>query len=141
MLQQYMNENNSGFMQYVSDNFEGDLAALENAIDDDFAFLNNIRILTSIIRISPFRNTFDLDFTYSRTVQSATTGQTSTDSAASSMTFVLTDEGVKLISMAAPLIFGVSNTAEVATEIQTDSIGQEVLVVTNTGDTTTVTQV
>jgi hypothetical protein len=140
MLANYMNENAAGFISSVSEDFEGDLSALEEAIDNDFAYLNNINIAATISRISQLGNSYEITFIFDRTVQSANTGQNLTDNAASSMTFKRTDGMFKLISMAAPLIFGVSDTSEVATDVASSSVGQEVLVVNEEGEAVQTTQ-
>ena len=137
MLRNYTNENRGEFMSFVSDDFEGDLNSLEDAIEDDFRFFDNIIIKPNITRVISLGSQFQISFTYDRMLQSTTTGKVLTHRAASNMTFKRTGDGFKLIAMAAPLLFGVSNVDEVATTIEEASIGTAVIVVNqDTGVTT-----
>jgi len=141
MLRFYMNENQTGFMAFVSDDFEGDLSSLEDAIDDDFRFLDNISIKPVVTRVLTQGEKVELSFTYSRRVESTQTGEVLTDSASSFMTFIRTDDGFKLIAMASPLIFGISNVEEVATTVDNDSVGDQVIIVNpDTGQAEEATQ-
>ncbi|MCF6289555.1 MAG: hypothetical protein L3J03_00910 [Desulfobacterales bacterium] len=133
LLRLYMAEDQAGFMRLVHPDFEGDLAALEDAVSDDFLFFDNIRIEPNITRIVPFDGNYELYFTFNRQVQVAKSGQLLKDSAASSMTFAR-GSGFLLSEMAAPLIFGVSNPGDVATNVTEESIGSEVLGCNNDGD-------
>ena len=133
LLRLYMAEDHAGFMRLVHPDFVGDLAALDDAISDDFLFFDNIRIEPNITRIVPFDGNYELYFTFNRQVQVANSGQLLKDSAASSMTFAR-GSGFLLYEMAAPLIFGVSNPAEVATNVTEESIGSDVLDCNNDGD-------
>ncbi|MDZ4200582.1 MAG: hypothetical protein U1C96_00330 [Gallionella sp.] len=141
LLEAYQRENKSAFMALVSNDFEGDLSSLEDAITDDFRFLDNIRIEPNITRLAPFGKNYDLYFTFNRSVTASRTGQQLRDNAASTMSFQRTGEGFKLVSMAAPLIFGVSNTEDVATSVTEQSVGQNVLSVnSSSGQAQTATQ-
>ncbi len=133
LLRFYMAEDQAGFMGLVHPDFEGDRAALEDAVSDDFLFFDNIRIEPNITRIVPFDGNYELYFTFNRQVQVANSGRLLKDSAASSMTFAR-GSGFRLFGMAAPLIFGVSNPADVATNVTEESIGSEVLGCNNDGD-------
>ncbi len=135
LLNFYVRENRSGFLSLVSDDFEGDLSSLEDAIEDDFRYLDNIRISPTVTRVVEYGGETEISFTYDRTVLSQSTGKTLTDSASSTMNFRDTGEGLQLTGMALPLIFGVSGGSEVATSVDDDSVGQDVLVVTETGET------
>jgi hypothetical protein len=141
LLKHYMDENRFAFMELVSEDFEGDLDALEDAIQDDFRFFNNIIIRPSITRTIGQDNEYEVNFIFYRRVQSANSGEIFTDNAATTMNFRTEEGGVKLISMAAPLIFGLSNVAEVATSVDNDAVGDQVIVVDpNTGRVTKVEQ-
>jgi hypothetical protein len=137
LLRHYMDENRFAFMELVSEDFEGDLDALEDAIQDDFRFFNNIIIRPSITRTIGRDNEYEINFIFYRRVQSANSGEIFTDNAATTMNFRAEEGGVKLISMAAPLIFGLSNVTEVATSVDNDAVGDRVIAVDpNTGRVT-----
>jgi hypothetical protein len=127
MLQAYMQENRSGFMRMVSKDFDGNEAALEDAITDDFRYLDNIRIEAQISRVAQFDKAYEIYFTFNRQVTATRTGKTLRDSAASTVSFVREGEGFKLSRMAAPLIFGLSGASEVATSVTSQSVGTLVI--------------
>lgn len=128
-------------MRLVSPDFEGIVSALEDAISDDFRFLDNIRIEPNITRLAPAGKNFDLYFTFNRSVTVARSGQVVRNSAATTMTFERTAEGFKLSRMAAPLIFGVSNPEDIATSVTGESVGKSVLALNpKTGSAATATQ-
>ena len=136
-----MRENQDGFMAFVSDDFEGDLSSLEDAIEDDFRYFNNIVIRPIITNILPSDNEVELTFTFTRRVESSRSGQILTDEASTYMIFERTEDGYRVSAMAAPLIFGLSNAEEVATVVDNDSIGQQVIAVNpETGQASKVTQ-
>lgn len=141
MLQAYTTENKSAFMRLVSPDFQGIVSALEDAVADDFRYLDNIRIEPRIGRIAPFGGNYDVYFSFNRSVTSTRSGQVLRDSAASSMSFQRTAEGFKAWRMAAPLIFGVSNPEDVATSVTREAVGTNVLTLdTRTGTAGTTPQ-
>ncbi|MBT4888646.1 MAG: hypothetical protein HON65_03730, partial [Rhodospirillales bacterium] len=132
LLNQYTDQNASAFMQMVSDDFDGDMFALEDALDTDFESLSSIIIKPTISRVIAQGKDVEVLFTFERSVHAINDGTVLTDNSQSSMTFRRTEEGYKLYSMAAPLIFGVSGTSEVASTVDFGSVGDEVLVVSST---------
>lgn len=133
MLRLYMAEDRIGFMALVHPDFEGDRAALEDAISDDFSYFDNIRIEPNITRVVSFDGNYEVYFTFNRQLQSANSGQLLKDNAASSMTFAR-GSGFKLFEMAAPLIFGLSNVRDLATSVTEESVGQQVIMVDENGN-------
>jgi len=128
LLDAYSRENRSAFMRGISPDFDGIVSALEDAVSDDFRHLDNIRIEPNIARIVPFAGGYEVYFTFNRSVTSSRTGQQLRDSAATTITFQRTGEGFKVSRMAAPLIFGVSNPEDIATQVTGESVGKPVLV-------------
>ena len=133
LLHSYMDENRIEFMRYVSEDFEGDRMVLEDAISDDFRWLDQIRIQPYISRIVNFDQEYQVYFTFNRQVVSVADGRVLRDSAATTATFRREEGGFLLSRLAAPLIFGISNPAEIATSVTTESVGQNVI--TLDGDT------
>ncbi len=127
LLRAYMAEDRAGFMRLVSKDFEGNESALEDAISDDFRYLDNIRIEPQISRVAQFDRSYEVYFNFNRQVQSSRSGQILRDSAASVAGFVREGEGFKLSRLAAPLIFGLSGASEVATSVTAESVGRTVI--------------
>jgi len=140
LLDLYEAKDRNGFMARVSDDFEGSRAALLEGLESDFANLASIDIQPSILRAAKVGATVQVQFTFTRRVQSRTSGKVLTDRSTSNMSFVRDGEEFKLASMAAPLIFGVSATGEVATSVENRSEGTTVLAVTDSGDAVQVAQ-
>ena len=133
MLQAYMKEDLSGFMKYVSDDFQGDISVLEDALEKDFRYFDNIKIYTSISRITKRGKYYDLCFRYNRQVTSTKTGRILKDSSYSCASFELRDNKVKLVKLMAPLIFGVSEPEDVATAVAPEAVGTKVITVSDQG--------
>lgn len=140
LIKLYAAENRAGFIALVSPEFEGNLSELEDAIEDDFRYFDNIRIEPNIVRIIQFDGKYEVYFTFNRQLQSTRSGRLLKDSAASTATFSRVGEQFMLHEMAAPLIFGLSNPTELATSVTEESVGQEVIVVSESGDVGTTTQ-
>jgi len=140
LLRAYMDENRSAFMGLVSRNFEGNETALDDAVTDDFRYLDNIRIEPNIARVAQFDQTYEVYFTFNRSVQTRS-GAMLRDSAATIAGFVREGEGFKLSRMSAPLIFGISNPEEIATSVTTQSVGSNVITLDpRTGEASTQAQ-
>ncbi|EAU54951.1 hypothetical protein [Mariprofundus ferrooxydans] len=127
MLNAYMHKDRSGFMDLVSNSFEGNISALEDALTDDFRWLDSIAIQANITRVVSNHGVYELYFTYNRQVRSMRSGQFLKDSAASVVGFRRSVKGMKLVRMSAPLLFGVSDTANIATYVTGQAVGQNVL--------------
>ena len=56
MLDAYTHKNRSGFMDFVSNSFEGNISALEDALVDDFRWLDSIAIQANITRVVSLNN-------------------------------------------------------------------------------------
>ncbi len=127
LLQAYMQENRSAFMRLVARDFEGNQATLEDAITDDFRYLDNILIEPQISRVAQFDKQYEIYFNFNRRVTSTQSGKTLRDSASSTVSFVREGDGFKLSRMAAPLIFGLSGASEVASSVTTQAVGTTVI--------------
>lgn len=134
MLEAYQREDRAAFMQLVSDQFEGNYGALEDGLSKDFRFLDDIRIQVQIARINRQERVYEIYFTYNRQVRSSKSGALLKDSAASVVGLRLESGGMKLVRLSAPLIFGVSETEDVATSVTGQSVGQQVLSIDATGN-------
>ncbi|MFP4477136.1 MAG: hypothetical protein ACLFOY_16365 [Desulfatibacillaceae bacterium] len=140
LLDMYMAENRFGFMDKVHPDFYGNLAALEDAVSDDFRYFDNIRIVPTITRVVGFDDSYEVYFTFQRRVLATRSGKLLTDASASTCTFKRSGDGYKLSELAVPVIFGLSNPAEVATDFNESAVGDEVIAVDDDGNADTRTQ-
>ncbi|MDO9174792.1 MAG: hypothetical protein Q7V62_08300, partial [Actinomycetota bacterium] len=129
MIDLYQRKNRAEMMRGVSDFFEGNVISLEDALRNDFANFDNIQIQPNISRITSLAGVSEVAFTFNRQVYSVRNARVLRDQAASSMSFRREEGGFRLVRLAAPLIFGVSNPTEVATTVTQQSVGQPVLTV------------
>ncbi|HAU29771.1 MAG TPA: hypothetical protein DCW68_06675 [Rhodospirillaceae bacterium] len=140
LIEAYMNRDRSSFMALVSDDFSGNITALDNAISDDFRFFSSIRITPTIRSVSAADGRANIYFSFTRQVRSNRTAQLLQDTAVSSVTLVKDGEGYKLYDLAAPVIFGVSDPANIASYVTDEAVGDQVLVVDADGNASTETQ-
>lgn len=140
LLQRYMARDRSGFMQLVSNQFAGDAVALDSALGNDFRFFDSIRIEPVIRQMAASNSRWIIHFSFTRQVRSTKTGQMLKDQAQSAVTLVRDGEDFKLVELAAPLIFGVSDPGNVATYVAEGSAGRPVLTVDDAGNASTANQ-
>jgi len=144
LLDLYKKKDRDGFMALVSENFEGSRASLVEGLESDFANLDSIDIQPSISRVGRTGSMVEIQFGFNRRVQArasgAAGGRMMTDKSRTSMTFIREGETMKLYAMAAPLIFGVASSGEVATSVEPAAQGDQVLTVTAEGDAVKVEQ-
>ncbi|WP_415033266.1 hypothetical protein [Azonexus sp.] len=140
LLQRYMARDRAGFMQLVSNRFAGDAVALDSALSNDFRFFDSIRIEPVIRQMAASNNRWIIHFNFTRQVRSTKTGQMLKDQAQSAVTLVRDGESYKLVELAAPLIFGVSDPSNVATYVAEGSAGRSVLTVDDAGNASTAKQ-
>ncbi len=127
LLEAYQGKDRSGFMKLVSNAFEGDSSALDDALMNDFRWLDSIAIQANVARVVSNSGLFELYFTYNRQVRSTRSGQFLKDSSASVVGLRRGTGGMKLVRMSAPLIFGISDTGNIATSVTGQAVGQNVL--------------
>ncbi|MCC5872809.1 MAG: hypothetical protein JJU22_10465 [Gammaproteobacteria bacterium] len=127
LIQRYAARDQSGFMGGVADDFVGNAQALDSALSNDFRIFDAIRIQPTIRRITGQGGRYQVNFQFERQVRSVRSGELFRDRATSSMIFVRGPEGYLLHEMAAPLIFGLSDAAELATFAEAESTGAEVI--------------
>lgn len=134
LLERYMARDRSGFMDLVSRDFAGNLSALDSALSNDFRYFDGIRIQPTIQRMAALDNKWTIYFNFNRQLRSVRSGQVLRDQANTSVTLVREGDGFRLVELAAPLIFGVSDPSNVATFVTGESIGTEVIVVDRDGN-------
>jgi len=116
MIKAYSSANLGQFMKYVSEDFASDKSVLERAVMHDFSALRNIDLRYTVNNITKdTRGNMSVSITFTRTVTSARTGQLYSDNGMTEFVFKLEGSGYKVFSMKMPLIFGLSDAANVAT--------------------------
>lgn len=136
LIDRYAARDRSGFMNLVSPDFVGSAGVLDGAVGDDFRLFDSIRIVPTIQRLSRADNRWTVYFSFIREVRSARTGQSFQDRASTSVVMVREGDGYKLLEVAAPLIFGLSDADELATFVEPESAGQSVIQVDADGNVT-----
>ncbi|MBI4847128.1 MAG: hypothetical protein HY808_00930 [Nitrospirae bacterium] len=137
MIEAYRNENAGLFMSYVSEEFAGDAVNLDRAIRKDFSAFDNIDIRYTINNIASNDKGVFVSLNFNRTVISSRSGQTFTDKGITEFVFRNGEEGPKVYSMKNPLIFGLSDAAEVATGTVMNAANESILVVDESGNAST----
>lgn len=127
LIDRYQARDHSGFMAGVADDFVGNASALDSALSSDFRLFDGIRIQPTIRRISGQAGRYQVNFQFNRQVRAVRTGELFSDRSVSSMIFVRRPEGYLLQEMASPLIFGLSDAAELATFDEAEAAGSEIL--------------
>lgn len=144
LLDLYKKKDRDGFMALVSESFEGSRAALVEGLENDFSNLDSIDIQPSVSRIGRTGGMVEIQFSFNRRAQARASGSKGgrmlTDKSRTSMTFIREGETMKLYAMAAPLIFGLGASGEVATSVDPSAEGDQVLTVTAEGDAVKVEQ-
>lgn len=136
LIDAYQREKPREFMALVSDDFTGDKTFLDRAVRKDFSAFDNImlRYVLTNVTVDTSGKIF-VTFNYNRQVTSVRSGRTLQDNAVTQMTFTMGDRGAKVYSMKWPLIFGLSDSTNVAQGTVSESSSTEVIVVDNKGDT------
>lgn len=140
LIELYKKKDRAAFMGLVAEGFEGNRSALEEGLEKDFSSLSSIDIFPAVLRVGKVGGVTELEFSFSRRVQSRSSGKVLSDKSRSVMSFIREGEELRLYSMAAPLIFGVASGGEVATSVDSTADGDPVLAVTAEGDAVKVEQ-
>ncbi len=116
LTESYMSKNAIGFMDFISDDFAGDFTLLDRAVRKDFSLFDNIDlrfVLTTIA--SDSKGGVYAAITYNRFLIGARDGQTYSDKGMTEFSFIPEGRGLKVKSMKNPLIFGLSDAANIGT--------------------------
>lgn len=140
LLERYMARDRSGFMALVSDDFAGNISAMDSALSNDFRFFDSIRIVPNIQRMTSFDNKWTIHFNFNRQVRSIRSGELLRDQASTSLTLIRDGDAFRLHELSAPLIFGVSDPQSIATFVEQEAIGSEVISVDRDGTVSKSTQ-
>ncbi len=134
MIDAYKNHDSRNFMSLVSEDFAGDVANLDRAIRKDFSSFDNINLRYTLNNITSDAKGVSVSLSYSRMLTSTKSGTTFTDKGVTEFTFKLGDKGPKVFSMKNPLIFGITDTANVATGTIKPFTNDPVIIVDSRGN-------
>jgi hypothetical protein len=134
MIAAYRAEDPAAFMKYVSEDFAADPSVLDRAIRRDFAIFDNIDLRYTLNNVASGSGGLFTSISFSRQLTSARDGKTYTDKGVTEFVFRLTDQGAKVFSMKFPLIFGLSDSAEIATGTANSGSNEPTIVVSSSGD-------
>lgn len=128
MIRAYQDEDPRAFMALIDANFAGDDMVLDRAIRKDFTAFDGLNINYTINNVaSGTQGKVFVAISYNRQVTSSRSGETFTDRGLTEFVFNLNAGAAKVLSMKNPLIFGLSEAAEVATGTVNSSENDEVL--------------
>lgn len=138
MMAAYRDEDPAAFMSHVSEDFVADPSVLDRAIRRDFAIFDNIDLRYTLNNVASGSDGLFVAITFNRKLTSTRDGKTYTDKGVTEFVFRLTDKGPKVFSMKFPLIFGLSDSDEIATGTVNTGNNEPTIVVTNDGSITTI---
>ncbi len=131
----YMERDSNRFMDYVSWDFVGGDLVLEQAINKDFSNFADIDINYNLVNLAlNNEGMFNAVLEFDRRVISFGDGQTLTDSGITEFVFNLEEDGPMLYSMNHPLIFGISDAANVASGVINSAENDQIISVDDQGN-------
>ena len=122
MIDAYTSKSLSRFSRYIADSFRGDIFALEEAVESDFRRYNSINMDIAVQQVMRSKNEIRVDFEFDWFATKASDGSI-VNPARERTNYIFRQEegGYRLLAMADPVIFGISE----ASEINTGSPGSE----------------
>ena len=116
MIEAYAFKNLPRFSRYISDYFRGDRFALEEAIESDFTKYDNINIDVTVQQVIKSGNEVAVNFEFNWYGIKKSDGSILSPARGSAHYIFQQEEGgYKLLAMASPIIFGVSEASQVDT--------------------------
>lgn len=131
----YEAENADAFMAHVSEDFTGDKMNLDSAIRRDFSLLDNIDLQISAANFAVDANGYAfMSVTYTRSVTSTRSGRSLQDKGLTEMIFTVAGPKPQIYSMKNPVLFGLSDAANVASGQVNTGRNDRILVVNDNGE-------
>lgn len=134
MIAAYRAEDPAAFMRYVSEDFAADPAILDRAIRRDFALFDNIDLRYTLNNVASGSGGLFASISFNRQITSSRDGKTYRDKGTTEFVFRLTDQGPKVFSMKFPLIFGLSDSEEIATGTVNAISNEPTIVISSSGN-------
>lgn len=136
LVDAYQAEDPVRFMARISEDFAGDATLLDRAVRQDFSAFDNIDLRVTLNSLAPDPSgKIYVSLTYSRFVISSRSGGTYSDRGVTEFIFAPGDQGPVVYAMKNPLIFGLSDAANVATGTVVQSGNEPCLLVDGRGNT------
>jgi len=135
LFEAYQEQDPYRFMRYVSPGFESDEVILDTAVRKDFNTFDHIQIqylINTIVSGSGGRIYVSLN--YNRSVISTKSGEMMSDHGSTEFVFAMTNDIPKLVRVKNPLLFGLSDAANVATGTINSGTNDPILLVNEYGD-------
>lgn len=134
LVEAYQAEDPVRFMARISPDFAGDATLLDRAVRKDFLAFDNLDLRFTLNNISPDpKGRFFVSLTFSRYVTSSRSGQSFSDRGVTEFIFAPGETGPVVSVMKNPLIFGLSDAANVATGMVKQSGVEPLLIVDGRG--------
>ncbi len=133
LIDAYQTKNSSAFMANVSDKFAGESMNLDRAIRKDFSLFDNITLSFTINNIASSGGKIAVSISYNRSLYATRTNNSLRDQGITDFTFAIEGGRLKVASMKNPLIFGLSDAANVATGSSANDSNALVLSVDESG--------
>lgn len=131
LVQAYVNENATSFMQLVSNDFAGESRVLDSAVRRDFSLFDNIDLGYSLNNVTVAAGKVFVSFNYRRSIESARYGTNLSDTGITEFVFVQQGDRHVLYSMKKPVIFGLSEEDAVSTGVVNSPANSSVIGVAN----------
>ncbi len=134
LIEAYHSEDARAFMALVDENFAGDATVLDRGVRKDFTLFDNLDLRYTLNNVtSGTQGKVFTSISFRRQVTSTRSGQTFQDRGVTEFIFVLNGEKALVSAMKNPLIFGLSEAAEVATGTVNSGENNEVLIIDESG--------
>ncbi|MDD5491765.1 MAG: hypothetical protein PHV60_03660 [bacterium] len=134
LIDAYQNENAAKFNTFISENFAADKNILDRAVRKDFSAFDKISLRYTLNNVTmDTKGNISVSLTFNRTVTSSQSGQTLSDTGVTEFLFRSGEDGPKVYAMKFPLIFGLSDTSEIATGQVTIGNSGTLITVSETG--------
>jgi hypothetical protein len=128
LIAAYKAEDGARFRSYIGEDFVNDSTVLDNAVRKDFSSFDHIDLRYTLNNVASGAGGIYVSLNYNRTVTSSRTGQTFSDKGTTEFVFRIGENGPKIYSMKAPLIFGLCNASDVLNGVVTIASTDQVAV-------------
>jgi hypothetical protein len=134
LIAAYHSEDARSFMTLVDEDFAGDATVLDRGVRKDFTLFDNLDLRYTLNNVtSGSQGKIFTSISFRRQVTSTRSGQTFQDRGVTEFIFLLNGDRALVSAMKNPLIFGLSEAAEVATGTVNSGENNEVLIIDESG--------
>ncbi len=131
----YRKEDAGAFMSMVRGDFEPDRSTLDRAVRRDFTLFDSISLNFTIVGIaSDAKGQIAVSLSFTRSVTSSRSGKAFSDKGTTELSLIPDGSKLLLVSMKSPLIFGLSDSANVSSGTVNSGSADPLIVVDGRGD-------